>query len=168
MGDCSVTDIPPPSLDGDERAMLNGFLDYLRSRVAAKLSGVDDDLARRPQVSSGTSIYWLGTHMSAIELNQFQRILDGRPDDQLVPPAPPPPDEDRMSEVLARYDTACRESRSILAGFDDLGTLSNGVDRRTGERRTVRWVMTHMIEETARHLGHLDILREQADESTGR
>jgi uncharacterized damage-inducible protein DinB len=162
-----VSDIGPPATDGSERETLVAFLDYLRERVLEKLADVDDDRARQQSVSSGTSLYWLGTHMAAVEINQFQRVLDGRDENRLVPP-PPPQDNDPMPDVLARYRAACGESRRILSTFDDLGEMGRGVDRRTGDRRTVRWVLTHMIEETARHAGHIDILREQLDGLTGR
>jgi hypothetical protein len=163
-----VPDVDPPHVEGDERATLTASLDYLRSRVVEKLVGVDEVNLRVSTVPSGTTMYWLGTHMSAVEINQFQRIIAGRPDSQLLPPAPPPPDEDDLTQVLARYTTACEESRRILDACADLDQLAAGVSRRTGNRPTVRWVLVHMIEETARHAGHLDILREQADGSIGR
>jgi hypothetical protein len=162
-----VSDIGPPAIDGEERDTLVAFLEYLRSRVVAKLTGVDDVAARVAHVPSGASIYWLGTHMAAVELNQFQRILDGRAERDLVPSAPPPPEHDRIVDVIARYERACEESRYILATFPELGALGRGRGRK-GDQRTARWVLVHMIEETARHAGHLDILREQLDGSAGR
>lgn len=163
-----MSDIGPPAIDGGERETLVAFLDYLRARVLEKLSDIDEGSSRERCVPSGTSLYWLGTHMAAVEINQFQRVLDGRDEGRLVPPPPPPPENDRMPDVLDRYRAACAESRRILSTFDDLGAMGDGADRRTGDRRTVRWVLTHMIEETARHAGHLDILREQFDGRTGR
>jgi hypothetical protein len=157
----------PPSDDVDELTTLTAFLEYLRGCVVAKLEGVDDARSNESRVPSGTSIYWLGTHMAAVEINQFQRILDGRSPEDIVPPAPPSPDDDTMAAVVDRYRSACVESRHILATYQDLSEMGRGVGRK-GDRRTVRWVLTHMIEETARHAGHLDILREQLDGTTGR
>jgi hypothetical protein len=162
-----VADENPPGVDGGERDTLMAFLDYLRQRVLTKLSGVGDDVAHLSDLPSGTSLYWLGTHMAAVEINQFQRIVDGRTDDAIVPPPPPPAEHDRMADVLARYRAACDESRRILQIWDDLGARTRGVTRRTGEYRTVRWVLVNTINETARHLGHLDILRERLDGTTG-
>jgi hypothetical protein len=163
-----VVDEGPPSVEDSERATLVAFLEYLRARIVVKLEGVDDEAARRSNLPSGTSIYWLGTHLSAVEINQFQRILDGRSPDRLVPPPPPGADKDRMTDVITRYAAATAESRAILDTFHDLDAVGRGVDRRTGERRTARWVLVHMIEETARHAGHLDILREELDGAAGR
>lgn len=163
-----VPDVDPPFVHGDERATLTASLDYLRSRIVDKLAGVDEVSLRASTLPSGTTLYWLGTHMSAVEINQFQRIIAGRPDSALIPPPPPPPDEDDLTQVLARYEAACDESRRILDGCADLDQLCAGSSRRTGNRPTVRWVLVHMIEETARHAGHLDILREQIDGATGR
>lgn len=160
-------DKTPPPDDADERTMLTAFLEYLRACIVAKLEGVDDERAKRPQVPSGTSIFWLGTHMAAVEINQFQRILDGRSAEEIVPPAPPEAEVDTMAAVVDRYQVTCAESRRILSSFGDLGAMGRGVGRR-GDHRKVRWVLTHMIEETARHAGHLDILREQLDGTVGR
>ena len=162
-----MADVVPPPSDGSERETLVAFLEYLRSRIVAKLTGIDDDASRRSALPSGTTIYWLGTHMAAVEINQFQRVLDGRSEGALVPGPPPPADEDRMADVIARYEATCEESRQILASFETLDVLGRGRGRK-GDVRTVRWVLTHMIEETARHAGHLDILREQLDGTTGR
>jgi hypothetical protein len=76
-------------------------------------------------------------------------------------------EDDTVGAVVERYRSACEENRRILATYDDLGAIGRGVGRK-GDRRSVRWVLTHMIEETARHAGHLDILREQLDGTAGR
>lgn len=152
-------------VDADERASLAGCLDYLRSCVVAKLAGVDEEAAARPQVPSGTSLLWLAQHLTAVEIQQFQRVFAGRPAAEIVPPPPPP--EDRLVLAVARYGVACAESRMIVAGCVDLGQRAAGRDRQ-GEQPTLRWVLVNAIQETARHAGHIDILREQVDGVTGR
>src|SRR5438270_11982420 len=124
----------PPADDRDELTTLTAFLDYLRDCIVAKLDGVDDERSRQSPVPSGTSIYWLGTHMAAVEINQFQRILDGRPPEKIVPPAPPNAEVDRMRDVVRRYQVACAESRRILASFEDLGAMGRGVGRKGHHR----------------------------------
>ena len=73
---------------------------------------------------------------------------------------------DSPEQLLALYDAACRRSRDVLAAIGDLGTLTH-VPNAAGERVSVRWVLAHMIEELARHNGHLDLLRELIDGTTG-
>ena len=154
-------------VDADERGSLGACLDYLRSCVVAKLAGVDEGAAARPQVPSGTSLHWLAQHLTAVEIQQFQRVLAGRPAGEIVPPPPRPLPDDSVALALARYETACAESRTIVAGCPDLGRRAAGRDRH-GEQPTVRWVLLNAIQETARHAGHIDILREQVDGATGR
>jgi hypothetical protein len=155
----------PPFIDADERESLCAFLDYLRECVVRKVGGVEDDAAARQMVPSGTSILWLITHLTAVEINQFQRMFAGRAESELVPL--PPPSDDQLELAVTRYQRACDESRSILATTADLATMAAGKSRR-GHQATLRWTLLHTIEETARHLGHLDILREELDGATGR
>jgi len=70
-----------------------------------------------------------------------------------------------LAQLLDEYDEVCAANREIAAALD-LDTLA--VTRmRGGEHPTLRWILFHLIEETARHNGHLDILRELADGVTG-
>jgi hypothetical protein len=68
--------------------------------------------------------------------------------------------------VLDLYLAECERSRKVVAG-GTADQLSARSDERTGERFTLRWVVAHMIEETGRHAGHADILRELIDGQTG-
>ena len=72
-----------------------------------------------------------------------------------------------LSQLLAEYRAACARSRELVAGLD-LDTLSRGSWPGATEPVTLRWILFHLIEETARHNGHIDILRELADGITGR
>ena len=69
-------------------------------------------------------------------------------------------------QVLALYDGECDRSRAIVAESSSLDEVVEH-PRRPGWRMSRRWILTHMIEETARHVGHADILREQIDGATG-
>ena len=64
----SVGDRKPPRLEGTERQTLQALLQYQRESLARKVSGVDDDAARRSPVASGTSLLWLVKHMARAEL----------------------------------------------------------------------------------------------------
>lgn len=147
-----------------EKAMLVGFLDYLRGCIVAKVEDADEDDARRPQVASGTSLLGVVHHLVRVERSWFPLVFAGEEDER--PPRDLRP-EDTITSVVAAYRAACVRSNEVIGGCDDL-------DRRSAmagvapEPMSLRWILVHMIEETARHAGHMDILREQLDGSVGR
>jgi hypothetical protein len=67
---------------------------------------------------------------------------------------------------MSLYESMTRISREITAA-SSLDDLSQRAHPRRGMRFSLRWIVLHMIEETARHLGHMDILRELTDGETG-
>ena len=71
------------------------------------------------------------------------------------------------AEMIELYLAACERSRAVVAEISDLDALSVVPDRRGAGLFSLRWIMTHMIEETARHNGHADLLREAIDGLTG-
>jgi hypothetical protein len=159
--------------EADERATLEAFLDMMRADVAGRLRGVGEQDARRSTVPSGTSLGGLIRHLTWVEIEWFEQVLGRTPADQL-PPSPctdEDPDADFRLEdehtvdgVLDAYRQQCARSRDILAKFDLGDTVPHG---HLGTV-SARWVLIHMIEETARHAGHADIIREQIDGVSGR
>jgi uncharacterized damage-inducible protein DinB len=153
----------------DERDELVRFLDYVRGCVVRKVEGVGDDDARQPRTATGTSIGGLVKHLTWVERGWFQSRLLGQ--DLDGPSTDDDPDADMrmepgetLAELVADYERACAESRTVLAGHDlDARTV------RPPQRGpvTLRWIGWHLVEETARHVGHLDILREQLDGAVG-
>ena len=75
--------------------------------------------------------------------------------------------DDEVADLLALYEQACAASRTIVAAASSLDQLSVRPSPRTGEQYSLRWIVVHMIEETARHNGHADLLRESIDGATG-
>jgi uncharacterized damage-inducible protein DinB len=159
-------DVRPPGLEADERTTLLAFLDYLREAVAAKAAGVPDEAARAAGVPSGTSLLGLVRHLTATEHNWFVWAYAGEGDDPLDDDAPPAPGE-TAGELLRAYREAAGRSNAIVAACDRLDRPGARSLRETPPP-TMRWILVHMIEETARHAGHADILRERIDGSTGR
>lgn len=161
------SDTRPPGVDSDEKSTLLAFLDYLREAVVAKAQGLDSDGGRRPGVPSGTSLLGLIKHLTAAEVYWFSWAYDGA--DVAVPSFRMELVEaDGEETVVGAYRDAIKRSNEIIEGCGDLGQPCTRVTGKDSAARSMRWVLVHMIEETARHAGHADILREQADGSIGR
>jgi uncharacterized damage-inducible protein DinB len=153
---------------GAEKESLQVSLDRHRDAVLWKLEGLSDDDLRRPLVPSGTSLLGLVKHLAAVEYgwfcDTFGREIEPLPFDDDDPDADlrvrP---EETTEEILAFYGRARAAADQAIAELDveDTGTAW------FGEAVTMRWVLIHMIEETARHAGHVDILRELIDGMAG-
>lgn len=159
-----MADHPPPRSTGaGERATLMALFQYQRESVLAKLDGISDAEARTSPVPTGTSLLWLIKHLSMAETIWVIHRFAGRTEVPL--PANELADDDTVDSVAAGYRATWSVVDEIVAGasFDDecaaIGNASM-VD--------LRWVMMHLLEETARHAGHADILRELIDGSAGR
>ncbi len=156
-----------PPLAAPEKETLQAFLDYQRATLLQKVSGVsDEDLRRKPTVSS-LSLLGLVKHLAYVERSWFQVVFLNR--ELSVPWAKEDPDADLRIEpnettasVLAFFQEAVAESAKIVAesSLDDKA-------QKSGDHPTMRWILVHMIEETARHVGHADIIREAIDGVTG-
>ncbi|WP_410592048.1 DinB family protein [Amycolatopsis sp. lyj-23] len=160
---------PQAPLTGDEREVLTGLLDYHRATVAWKAGGLTADQARQVHLPSElTTVAGLVAHLTLNEWFWFGVVVDGEEDTWEEKLGQDPDAEFRVppgttvEELLAAYEKQCARSREIIGkrGFDDEVTHKD-------ETFNVRWVLTHMIEETARHVGHLDVLRELTDGLTG-
>jgi uncharacterized damage-inducible protein DinB len=154
----------------DERTMLIGWLDWHRATVFAKTEGLAEDLAHRPLLASSPlmTVAGLVSHLYWVERGWVEHILLGGPDDQ--PWAEDDPDKDfradgtPLAELLAAYERQCAANNEAVRS---LSLDTESVMERRHAHVTLRWVLLHLIEETARHNGHIDILREMLDGFTG-
>ncbi len=160
-------DTRPPALDTDEKAVLLSFLNYLRGTIAAKAEGVDEQTARTPGVPSGTNLLGLIKHLTAAELNWFVRGYAGVELD-FADLGMQVAENEAGAEILAAYREAVARANQVIEAADDLSSVAARGTGRTPQPHTLRWILVHMIEETARHAGHADILREQLDGAVGR
>lgn len=155
-------DTPPPRTGGSEVEVLRGFLDYLRTSVASKVEGTPDPQARTAAVPSGTNLLGLLNHLTFVERWLFlgEEVGDWPATFAAAP-------TDSVDDVVAGYRAVVDRANDLLDGCADLGAP---VPRPQAGREapSLRWALTHMIEETGRHAGHADILRELIDGSTGR
>ncbi|WP_129669910.1 DinB family protein [Phytoactinopolyspora endophytica] len=155
-------DAPPPSTGATEKDVLVGFLDYLRTSVAAKVDGVSEPEVRAPGVPSGTSLLGLIKHLSHVEGRAFL----GRHVRNWQDTFRPGPDE-TADGILADYRDTVVRANEVIAAWSDLAEPADSYGAG-GSVPSRRWILTHMIEETGRHAGHADILRELIDGATGR
>ncbi|MFB9593629.1 DinB family protein [Streptomyces racemochromogenes] len=159
-------DLRPPSLNADEKTTLLAFLDYLRESVVAKAAGVPEPAVRTAGVPSGTSLLGLLKHLTAVELNWFVWAYSGsgpQPwDDEAAVAA-----DDTVTGLVDAYRRAVARANEVALACPDLDRPGARSLRETPPP-SMRWVLVHMIEETARHAGHADILRERLDGSIGR
>ncbi len=159
---------PIPIRQGDEKAMLLSFLAHQRSTIACKCQGLSEEQLRSKPTVSELSLLGIVKHLAYVERQWFQGVMDDRIVDipwhkgenefDLEP-------EETSDSLLAFYAAECAISDEIVAQYqmDDLAQWYPSEEAR----RSLRWIVTHMIRETARHCGHADIIREAIDGTTG-
>lgn len=152
---------PPRPVKGD-KAILVEFLEYLRRAMISNLEGAPEPQVRTAGVPSGTSVLGLVKHVGYVERFYF---LGEDVSDWSATFRPTP--EDTIESVVASYRDAVSRANEIIDGCEDL-ELPAARSARPQPAPSMRWILVHMIEETGRHAGHADILREQIDGATGR
>jgi uncharacterized damage-inducible protein DinB len=150
----------PPRSAGDERTILTELWRYHRESLLRKVEGLSDEEAGRRLVPSDTTLLWLANHLGDATHLWFVDRFAGL-DDPLAPPA------DTVDGAVQRCRSIGAAADRIIADHD-LEDLCATAVHGDAAPVNLRWVLTHMLEETARHAGHADILRELLDGTTGR
>jgi len=163
---------PDPSIPAPSRsAVLLGYLDYFRSRLASKLESLPAGELRASRVPSGWTPLELLRHVVQAELRWLEWRFEGR---EIADPWA----EDRdgrwhvapgetLGDLLAAMRAQAARTAAI-AGAHDLADLGQPSDRWDGGGpATLERVLLHMIQEYARHLGQLDIVSELAGGEVG-
>ena len=155
-----------------EREMLPAFLDYHRATLLWKVDGLPEADLRRSMTPSGVSLLGLVNHLAYVERWWFQAVFAGEDADFPWSDADPEAEwhvgpDVSPAAVIDLYRSEAARSREIVshANLDDLARRPHTQPR--GGDQTLRWIMLHMIEETARHNGHADLIREALDGATG-
>jgi uncharacterized damage-inducible protein DinB len=157
----------------DERATLVGFLRWHRDTLEMKCQGLDaEQLARRSVPPSTMSLLGLLRHMAEVERNWFRRVMSA----QDAPPyfySPKDPDgefdnaktdPEQVEEAWRLWREEVAYAEQFVADAPDLDITGN--EKRHGPM-SLRWVLVHMIEEYARHVGHADLMRQTIDGAVG-
>ena len=164
-----IDDTPPA---WDERTQLTTFLDYARDTARAKCEGVSEENARRALLPGSPLMTMSGVinHLRWVEYYWFQVVFRGEED--RGPWTEEDPDREMriavdfpLAQLLDEYAEHSARPRELVAGSSVDERARRAV--RSGLRVDLRWILLHLTEETARHNGHLDILREMLDGTTG-
>ncbi|OAH12149.1 DinB family protein [Streptomyces jeddahensis] len=161
-----------PPFTADERTALIGWLDLQRSIVRWKCKGLSDKDTHRAVLPSSPLMTMAGviSHLRWTEQTWFEVLFLGGPADgpQFLED---PEDADMrvdgtpLDQLLDEYERQCAVSNEIIAAHS-LDEVGRHPDFRSASAN-LRWMVIHMIEETARHAGHLDAIRELLDGETG-
>jgi uncharacterized damage-inducible protein DinB len=164
-----------PDLSGSERALLCQYLDNQRETMLRKAEGLSAEQLVRAHPPSELTLAGLLYHLALVEETWMEVRFLGRPERapwvgvdwdadpnwefrtaaELVP-----------EDLRQRYRDACDRSRRVVSATTSLDELSANA-RPDGRHFSLRWVLLHLIEETARHAGHADLLREALDGTVG-
>jgi uncharacterized damage-inducible protein DinB len=163
--------------EDDTKRELVHYLQFLREALVWKLDGLSDYDIRRPMTTTGVNLLGLVKHCAGVEWGYFGEVV-GRP---LTPDDDLDWNEGDETELSSMYATAA-ESRELVVGYyqrawanadatiDELSLESRGVVPWWPEERrnpTMHTLVLHVIQETARHAGHADVIRESIDGATG-
>lgn len=166
-------DLPHIPKSADERTMLNAFLDFYRAAIFDIADGLDAEQMNTRLEPSTLTIGGIMHHLVGVEEWWFNEVLANN--ERAEPFASASWDDDRdwdfhvaatldPDTIRDRYRQAIDRSNRLVADVDSLDFTT--VKQRDGEPFSLRWILIHMIEETARHAGHGDLIRESIDGKT--
>jgi hypothetical protein len=165
---------PEPSMNlTDPAELFAGFLDHNRAVILSKLDGLSDDELRRARLPSGWTPLGLIKHLTYMERRWFRWGFLGEAVEDPWGKGGPGSDwlveqEESSEALIAAYHRECNRSRAILAsaGLQDR-SQSGGRFNPPREHPALIWILFHVLQEYARHAGHLDVVRELADGAVG-
>jgi len=167
-----LTQFPEPGSTPDLRGLMLDYLDYFRGVVAGKLDGLPDEAVAASVVPSGWTPAGLVLHLVNVERRWLVWGFLGEPVDDpwadaadgggwRTPPGSP-------AELVPMLDQAAARTRAIVESHELTDAARVGgrfADLASAPQ--LQWILLHLIQEYARHVGHLDIARELVDGSAG-
>ena len=154
-----------------ERETLDGFLDWYRAVVERKVEGLSLGDARRVTTPTGMSALGVVKHLGWAERGWFRETFAGEGVEAIGSDGDNSAEfaigtDDTVESVIAFYRAEVEHSRRVCNDAASLDQLS-AIETNYREKVSLRWIMVHMLEETARHAGHLDLMREDIDGQVG-
>jgi hypothetical protein len=154
-----------------ERETLEGSLDWYRAVVERKVDGLGLDDAKRIVTPTGMSALGVLKHLGWVERGWFRETFAGEDVETIDVNGDKSPefaigDNDTVESVIGFYRAEVEQSRRVCREAPSLDSLSAKGTLYRGHL-TLRWTIVHMLEETARHAGHLDLMRENIDGQVG-
>jgi uncharacterized damage-inducible protein DinB len=155
----------------NERDTLVGFLDWFRAVAVRKVNGLRLEDAKQIRTPSGMSVLGILKHLGWVERGWFRETFAGEDveaidDDGDNSAEFAIADDETVESVIRFYWDEVEAARRVVEGASSLDALS-AKETRFGDQVSLRWIMVHMVEETARHVGHLDLMREEIDGQIG-
>jgi uncharacterized damage-inducible protein DinB len=153
----------------DEMTMMRGWLDHLRRSAVYKLEDLDDDQLRWKPAPTANSLGGIVIHNAYGERLWLRLVFAGEAMDtswtrDRYAPTFVVPDGWGVDEVVAFHDAEVAACDAVLDAADSMEAPSVGPLRPTN----LRWILSHLVEDRARHVGHMDITRELIDGRIGR
>ncbi|MBA3742860.1 DinB family protein [Sporichthya sp.] len=169
---------PEPPHSGDEAATLQGFLDYQRATLAWRCRGLSDEQLRLTLAPSPLTLGGMLSHLAYVEDYWFSTVVAEAPDPEPWASVDWKADPDwdwhlaatETGEALrALWEARVEASRAVVASaLQEADALGRTHPAWGGSGQvSLRWVLTHMVEEYARHNGQADLIRESIDGETG-
>jgi hypothetical protein len=169
--------VDPPTV-ADEPTSLLAWLDYHRATLRGKADGLTKEQLAQPLAPSTLTLGGLVKHLALVESSWLSRVFRDQP---LIDPFEDvdwradydwdfhSAAEDTPEELFALHDRSIAASDAIIAAAlaEEGGLDAVSAAERHGRRYDLRWILTHLVEEYARHNGHADLIRESVDGQTG-
>ncbi|SOD97497.1 mycothiol transferase [Blastococcus haudaquaticus] len=155
-----LPELPEPAPTTDERDLLLAWLDHLRTSIVRKVADLDEQQSRWTPDGALIPLLGIVNHLTCVEWRWMDGMMLGLATSRSEAEFRPGP-ELFVADAVAAYRERARATEELVRRLP--------LDRRTtdGSGRDLRWVLLHLIEETARHAGHADATRELLDGTVG-
>lgn len=168
-----MTTEPPDTLT-DPRALLTGYLDYYRDALLRKLDGMPEDALRTSRLPSGWTPLALLKHLAFVERRWFRWGFAAERVDEVWGDRHPGArawhvdETETLDGLRVLFLDECARSRTIVAsaGLQEQARGGGGFNPPDHHPALI-WILFHVLQEYARHVGQLDVVRELADGATG-